>query len=168
MVGGFSLVEVVLALAILGFCLLTLIGLMSEGVTTYHGADSQSTMVNLATMVERDLEATPPGTTTQPTQTSPRYGFSIPAAGGTASGSTPQTVYVDISGTATGAVGIAPTSGSIYRISLFFAPPPLAGERMATQVRIMITYPANADSTPTSIATHYTDIFQTMVTLNRN
>lgn len=167
-VSGFSLVEVALALAILAFSMLTLLALLSEGVGSYRDAGAQSAMVNIATMVVRDLQATPSGTATV---SSPEYGFPIPAPGG-ASGS-PQTVYVDANGMATATtVGVAPTSSSIYRITVYFTPPltsPVnAGPRTATLARILITFPAQADSTPTSSPTMYTDIFQTMVSLNRN
>jgi len=165
-VRGFSLVEVALALAILAFSLLTLLGLLSEGVGSYRDAGAQSTMVNIATMVVRDLQATPPGTATE---SSPEFGFTVPAAGGAASGTSPQTVYVDVNGAATATtVGAAPTSNSIFRVSVYFTPPASAGQKTATVARILITFPAQADSTPTSSPTLYTDVFQTMVSLNRN
>jgi hypothetical protein len=152
-------VEVALALAVLSFCLLTLIGLLSEGVGTYRDAGAQSGMVDVATLVARDLQATPGS------GTSPEYGFSIPSAGAGSTG--PKTVYVDATGTATGTVGTAPAANSIYRVSLYFVPPG-TGQRMATLARIVITFPALADSTPNSNPTMYSDVFQTMVTLNRN
>ncbi len=162
---GFSLVEVALALAILAFSLLTLLGLLSEGVQSYRDAGAQSTMVNLVTLVVRDLQATPNSTSAA---TSPEYGFSIPAAGGSLSGTTPQTVYVDATETATGGVGTPPTSSSIYRISVYFTPPTIAGQKTATLARVVITFPAQADPSPSSSPTAYSDIFQTMVSLNRN
>jgi uncharacterized protein (TIGR02598 family) len=157
---GFSLVEVALALAVLSFCLLILIGLLSEGVGTYRDAGAQSAMVDVATLVARDLQATPGS------GTSPQYGFSIPAPGAGATG--PKTVYVDATGTATATtVGAAPAANSIYRVSVYFIPPS-AGQRIATLARIVITFPALADSTPASNPTMYSDIFQTIVSLNRN
>jgi len=152
-----------LALAILSFILVTLLALLSEGVESYRDAGAQSTMVNLATMVVHDLQTTPSGNSAS----SPEYGFSIPAAGTGASG--PETVYVDVNGTATATtIGAAPTSNSIYRITVYFIPPTTAGQKTATLARIMITFPAQADSVPSSSPTLYTDIFQTMVSLNRN
>ena len=164
-VGGFSLVEVALALAILAFSMLTLLALLSEGVGSYRDAGAQSAMVNIATMVVRDLQATPPGAFTE---SSPEYGFKVPAPQGIASGTTPQTVYVDASGTATGSIGTAATANSIYRISVYFTPPPSLGQKTATVARIQITFPAQADSNPASSPTSYTDIFQIEVSLNRN
>ena len=161
LVSGFSLVEVAVALGIASFCLVTLMALLPVGIQRYHDADAQSAMVNLATMTVRDLEETPSS------GTSPRFGFSIPAAGGTASGTTPQTVYVDASETPAGTPGTAPTSSSIYRISVFFSPPG-TGQRTATLARIWITFPANADPAPGSLPANYVDMFETTVSLNRN
>jgi len=164
--GGFSLVEVALAMGIASFCLVTLMALLPVGIQSYQQADNQSAMVNLATMVVRDLQATPTGTGTQ---TSPRFGFQVPAAGGGATSSaSPITIYVDASGIASGmAPGSAPNASSIYRISVFFTPPG-AGLRMATTARIWITFPANADPSPGTAPTNYTTMFETTISLNRN
>ena len=156
--------EIALALAVLAFCLLTLTGLLSEGVGTYRDAGAQSAMVNVATMVVRDLQATPGGAGTG---SSPEYGFQVPGAGG-ADNSTPQTTYVDATGTATGALGTAPGSTSIYRISVYFIPPATSGLRTATLARILITFPAQADPNPSSNPALYSDDFETLISLNRN
>jgi uncharacterized protein (TIGR02598 family) len=157
---GFSLVEVALALAIASFCLITLLALLPVGVQNYRDADNQSAMVNLATMVQRDLEATPSSATTA---TSPRFSFSVPAV--TGSGDTnPQIVYVDASGTT--ATGTA----RIYRINVAFSPPLPAGTNLrgATTARILITWPAMADASTTTWPANYSDMFETTVSLNRN
>jgi uncharacterized protein (TIGR02598 family) len=152
-VSGFSLVEVALALAILAFSMLTLLGLLSEGVGSYRDAGAQSAMVNIATMVVRDLQTTPPGAFPE---TSPVYNFKIPPPQGAASGTTPQTINT------------AATANSIYRISVYFTPPTALGQKTATLVRILITAPALADPTPATNPSAYSDIFQTEVSLNRN
>ncbi len=162
--GGFSLVEVALALGIASFCLITLMALLPVGVQHYKQADTQKTMVNLASMVVRDLETTSAGTSAV---ISPRFKFSVPAAGETVSG-TPQTLYVDAFGVATGVIGGAPTASSIYRLSLFFVPPSSSNHKSATQTRLLITFPANADSVPTTLPAKYSDMFETTVSLNRN
>ena len=163
---GFSLVEVALALAIAAFCLLTLMALVPVGIQGYQQAGTQAAMVNLATMVERDLETTP----TTGTCTSARFAIPIPSAGGTATPSTsPVTFYTDISGVQTPlGIGVNATSASIYRISLFFTPPATAGQRTATMARILITFPAGADSSFSAVPSKYTNMFQTTVALNRN
>jgi uncharacterized protein (TIGR02598 family) len=160
--GGFSLVEVALALGIAAFCLVTLMALLPVGIQHYQQADSQSTMVNLATMVARDLQVTSSSSTT-----SPRFGFTIPIAGGSAS-ATPSTIYVDAAGASPTTIGAAPNSNSLYRISVYFNPPAISGQKMATMARIWITFPAKADSTPGTDAKNYTSMFETTIALNRN
>ena len=174
---GFSLVEVVLALAVASFCMVVLVGLVPVGLQRYHKADDQSSMVNLATMVTSDLAATPNGNGTAAVN-SPRFSFSIPiptSSGGTAPQTVaPQTVYVDASGVASGTKpGAQPNSASLYRITLFFYPPasppaPALPLKAATNARILITSPAWADSTPALAPTKYSNIFETTVSLNRN
>jgi uncharacterized protein (TIGR02598 family) len=165
-VEGFSLVEVALALGVASFCLLTLLALLPIAVQRFHDADAQSAMVNTATMVIRDLEATP-GTGAG---TSVRFNFSIPASGSTVG---PYTIYVDASGNASGTTpnSAQPNSTSLYRASVYFTPPasgftpPL---RTATSARIWITFPAEADSNPATDAKNYADMFETTISLNRN
>lgn len=156
-VSGFSLVEVALALAIAGFCLITLVALLPVGVAHYRDADNQSAMVNLATMVQRDLAVTPISATTS---TSPRFSFQVPAAGGNPD-PTPQIIYVDPSG------NVATGNARIYRINVAFNPP-ASGTRGATTARILITWPALADANSTGWPTMYSDMFETTITLNRN
>ena len=168
-IGGFSLVEVALALGVAAFCLLTLMALMPVAVQRYHDADAQSAMVNTATMIARDLEATPVTAGTG-AGTSVRFGFLIPAAGGAAPAFPfASTIYVDASGNATGPAspGTGPNSSSLYRASVYFAPPS-TGQRMATSARIWITFPANADSSSAADAKNYADMFETTIYLNRN
>jgi uncharacterized protein (TIGR02598 family) len=155
---GFSLVEVAMALAVAAFCLLTLVALLPVGLRSYQRADNQTIMVNLATMVARDLEATPqqpvpPATSPQ----SPRFLFTIPAAGN----GTPQTLYADVSGVPLGTASDPITPGSIYRVNVTVYSP-AAGQKLATTAHIQITSPAQA------ALANYTDIFQTVVALNRN
>jgi Tfp pilus assembly protein PilW len=166
---GFSLVEVVLALGVASFCLVILVALVPVGLQRYQKADGQSSMVNLATMVASDLDATTNGIGAAAVP-SPRFSFSIPAPTPTAGGSTPppQTVYVDASGVASGnKPGAAPNAASIYRISLFFYPP-VSPLKAATTARILITAPAWADPAPQNAPTNYANIFETTVSLNRN
>ena len=170
--GGFSLVEVVFALAVAAFCLVVLMGLIPVGLESYQQADTRSAMANLATMVVRDLQTTP-----STTSVSPRLQFPIPAAGGTSG--TIYVVYVDASGTPTALSGsplaatmnAAPTSSSIYRITVQFYPPANASLKTATLARIWITFPAMADAiaagSPT-LPTKYSNMFETTISLNRN
>ena len=167
-VGGFSLVEVAVAVAIASFCLLILLALVPVGIKHSKDADAQTTMSNLSTTVADDLTAATNSTVIPPgTVSSPRFQFSVPPAGGTASAS-PQTIYVDASGATTGTVGSKATARSIYRVSVFFYPPSTSSLKTATLGRIWITFPAQADPTAAVPAVNYTDMYETTISLNRN
>jgi uncharacterized protein (TIGR02598 family) len=160
--GGFSLVEVALALGIAAFSLVTLMALIPVGLHNYQQADNQTVMVNLATMVVQDLN-TSTGTTTS------RFQFPIP----TTYAATPplQTVYVDSSGYApAGSLNQPPTASSVYRITVSFIYPdtPPNTSPVATVARILITSPALADPAPASPPAHFSTMFETNVALNRN
>jgi uncharacterized protein (TIGR02598 family) len=157
---GFSLTELVLTLGVGSFCLLAIVGTIPLGLQTVQQSNNQDEMVNLATKVARDLNSTSSCSSSCP---SPCFNLTVPPPGATSTIGAPQSVYLDASGT--------PTSGSqdpssIYRLSVGFAPP-VAGSKMATTARVMITFPAHAD-TSTGWPTHYIAAVQTMVALDRN
>lgn len=163
-ISGFSLVEVVFALAVAAFCLVSLMALIPVALKSYQQADTRSGMVNIAGMVVRDLQSASPGTASV---NSPRFQFPIPAAGG-ASGVV-HTLYMDTAGNPTPAtIDTPPTAASIYRITVLVYPPSTAGLKMATMARIWITFPANADPAPGALPTKYSNGFETTVALNRN
>jgi hypothetical protein len=142
-------------LAVASFCLITLMALLPVGMEGYQQADQQGTMVNLATMVVRDLQATPAS------GTSPRFAIAIPTAGTSAS-SNPQIVYTDTSG------NVVTGTSRIYRISVSFTAPTASTNRAATTARILITWPALADAGSTSWPVEYSNMFETSIALNRN
>jgi uncharacterized protein (TIGR02598 family) len=157
---GFSLTELVLTLGVGSFCLLAIVGTIPLGLQTVQQSNNQDEMVNLATKVARDINSTSAGTSPC---ASPCFNLTVPPPGGASTISAPQSVYLDASG--------APTSGSqdpssIYRLSVGFSPPAV-GSRMATTARVMITFPARAD-TSAGWPTHYVAQVQTMVALDRN
>ena len=162
MKAAFSLVEVALALGIASFCMVILLALIPLSIQHYHHADTQSAMVNLGSMVVRDLQSAPSGATSKTPQFN--FDFSQPPTG-----SVLQTVYVDGSGQASGTMpNVAPAPTSLYRISVTLYSPPAATPLAATIATILITYPALADKTPVSAPTNYTDHFETTIALNRN
>jgi type II secretory pathway pseudopilin PulG len=57
--GGFSLVEVCIALAVVAFSFITLIGLLGAGVSTDQKASQQTTATNIMTSIVADLRSTP-------------------------------------------------------------------------------------------------------------
>src|ERR1700677_1466005 len=88
---AFSLVEMVLALGVVTFCLLTLFGLISVGINNNRLVREQSIGLNLCSQIELDLKATSPTNFI-----SPLYGITIPAAGAVSS----TTVYDTYNGNA--------------------------------------------------------------------
>jgi len=89
---AFSLVELSVALGVIVFCLLTIIGLLAVGITSTHSSTVQTSATNILTAVSSDLEAIPnvtpndpviKGTVAQPAHNSgsPIYGLFLPAGG---------------------------------------------------------------------------------------
>jgi Tfp pilus assembly protein PilV len=86
---GFSLVEVTLALGVVVFCLVTIMGLLAVGINTTHVSTVQTSAVNILTAVASDVEAapniTPSYTPVQAkgtkAETSLIYGIKLPAGG---------------------------------------------------------------------------------------
>src|SRR5262249_29552683 len=63
---AFSLVELVLALGVAGFCLFAVFGLMPVGMQTNRNATSQTAATNIIGGIVADLRATPAAATTSP------------------------------------------------------------------------------------------------------
>jgi uncharacterized protein (TIGR02598 family) len=166
---GFSLVEVTLALGVAGFCLTTLLSLLPLGLTSNQTSLEQTTAGNIGAAIVADLRCAQP----LATGTSPRFGFNIPGAESSPPtiSSNPQTIYLTANGSATGAVGSNPVSSgtavSVYRATVGFAPPS-GGQRTATVVRLLITWPALADSNPSQWPANYTGSYEADTTLDRN
>jgi uncharacterized protein (TIGR02598 family) len=165
---GFSLVEVAMALGVAGFCLSGIVALLPVGIESVHSSIEQTTAASIARAVTADLRLAASGTN----QVSPIFQFRIPQPGEAASGNTPQTVYLDQTGAPTASgVGSGPvTSGtafSHYRVSVGFNPP-ATGERTATAARVLITWPALADPSPTQWPTQYSGLFEAWVSLGQN
>ena len=166
--GAFTLIEVVLALGVATFCLLTVFALLPIGLTSNQASLQQTMAADISSAIMADLRSAQPLSP----GTSPRFGFSIPAAGATTTiSSAPQTIYLAASGSATTVSGTPVTSGSAasrYRATLGFAPPSNTGQRTATTVRVLITWPALADANPSQWPTNYTGSYEAATTLDRN
>lgn len=159
---GFSLVEVVLALAVTAFCLLTLLGLLSLGTLRNASSIDQTTATSLAAAIVSDLRAAPTGATT-----SVRYGIPIPTEG---SATILHTLFLDDTGALSGSVDANASSSNTpaphYRATLIFTPP--ATGKTAIPVRILITWPALADATATTTPSKFTGSFDTVIGLDLN
>ncbi len=152
---GFSLVEVVLALAVVVFCLVSVMGLLTVGVNTSQSSSLQTTATNILHQVAADLQATPVETTISgirkgsTNQVSPYFSIKVPGTGnGAAPGTmpTPQTLYFTDDGLPT----TATDPNVLYQVNIWInsagsnALVNPTGVEEETFVRLLITWPAKA------------------------
>jgi uncharacterized protein (TIGR02598 family) len=124
-VGGFSLVEVTLALGIAAVCLLAVFGLLPVAMQSNQAAAADAAASSIAAAVACDIRATPPSSSV-----SAQYGVSH---------GTDKTLYFNQEGEFTS----APTATSRYRADVAF-PPNSSGTSGAKFATIKITWPATA------------------------
>ncbi len=156
---GFSLVEVVLALAIVVLCLSALTGLLWVGLSGNRTASSQTAANSLLTAVTSDLHATPPATPPgSAAVTSPLYQISIPADPITTT-SAPIKLYLN----SDGEIVNSPQGNNTYLVTVtFLANATAAPSRAATWVDLKVSWPAAA---PVAVAMGSVETF---VALDRN
>jgi type II secretory pathway pseudopilin PulG len=169
---AFSLVEVTLALGVAAFCLTTILGLLPLGLNSNQASIEQTVSSCIAKAVMADLRATPPG------QSSTRFGFTVPAGGASTTASNaavlsaPQTIFLheDSSPTVGQTTGVSKADGqSHYRVTVAFYPNPTPGQLTATGVRILVTWPALADPSPsTPWPVNYSSSCEILTALNCN
>jgi uncharacterized protein (TIGR02598 family) len=128
MAAAFSLVELVLALGVAGFCLFAVFGLMPVGMQTNRNATSQTAATNIIAGIVADLRATPAAATT-----SPQFAITF---------GTDKTLYFDTSGQASTSL----STDSRYRLSITWNSAP-AGLHYAA---LKVTWPAAADPAVTT------------------
>jgi prepilin-type N-terminal cleavage/methylation domain-containing protein len=147
---GFSLIEVVIALGIASFCLITVFALLPIGINTNQNAFEQTAAAGIATAIAADLHGTPVVSTIAPTgaalTSSPPAGLSVTSRFQIqipevipGSGTTPhidinpahQTIFFTEDGSPWTAQGVADpvgqtakpsTPGPHYRATITFAP----------------------------------------------
>lgn len=78
--GGFSLVEVCLAVGLIGICVGTMQGLLPAGIRVARDSTEQTACATMLSAVAADLRYT-----ASATNVSPRYGITIPSSGGSSS-----------------------------------------------------------------------------------
>ena len=151
------MVEVTLALGITGFCLVALFGLLPVGLTSNQNAIEQTAAAGVATGIMSDLRGTPTTSTA-----SPRYGIGIPS-----SGSVTHVIFLKEDGTAAGGLDTdaVASQNPRYRAKVFINSP---GGKAATNVRILLTWPALADSKAAVDAKNYSGSFEVVSALDRN
>jgi len=128
MAAAFSLVELVLALGVAGFCLFAVFGLMPVGMQTNRNATSQTAATNIIAAIVADLRTTPAAATT-----SPQFAITF---------GTDKTLYFDASGQAT--ISLSPDSRYQLNIKWNSAP---TGLHYAD---LKVTWPAPVDPATTT------------------
>jgi len=164
---GFSLVEVALALGVAGFCLSAIVGLMPVGMKSNQCSIEQTAAASIARAVTADLRATAKEVLSQ----SPGFHFTLPD-NNSSGAMAPLIVFLDENGNLApgnpdSAVIKSGTHASKYRVSVGFISPG-AGQRTALMARILVTWPAFADQTPSGWPSNYSGFYETFVSMVRN
>jgi type II secretory pathway pseudopilin PulG len=166
---AFSLIEVTLALGVAAFCLVVVFGLLPLGITSNQNSIQQSAAASMSRAIVADLHTAPPASSLVTTSTSAIFGIPIPAAG--AGTSIRDTLYLRQDGTTGGAPINQDANGAfnpLYRATLYFYPPPVGGQRTATFARLLITWPALADSKAGVDPINFTGSYEVDISLDRN
>jgi uncharacterized protein (TIGR02598 family) len=162
---GFSLVEVAFALGLASFCLFTLLGLLSVGITTSKTTSSETKAVNLMGQVLGDLRA---GYASTPASaSSPFYQIPLPAAGAAStmtSNPATRTLYLTEDGKAAAAVGTYSSSAQ-FRVTVGFAPQVAATGSQTIMVRVLVTWPVQVDTNPAVWPSNYTGSVETVAAI---
>lgn len=134
-IGGFSLVEVTLALGVAAISLLAIFSLLPIGVQTSQRAIEQTSSADILSALIADLRATPVTSPRGNTATSIQFGIPIPAAGST--GAT--TLFFN----SVRQSGTSQQSDSRYRVTITFLLNG-GGAKTATFADLKVTWPATA------------------------
>lgn len=151
--GGFSLIEVTIALSVAAFCLLAILGVLQTGIMSQRATVEQTAATGIATQIDADLAAGTNSTTAR---------FHLNLTNGIL-----QTLYFDEAGRPTGEVGSAAGADARYRASVTVRPP-AAGKVEATKVHFLVTWPAAADPVPTQNPTRYSGSVEAWTARARN
>ncbi len=143
---AFSLIEVVIALAITSFCLVILLAILPVSVTTIKNASEETAGINVISTIVSDLKSTPAATSV-----SPNYQLAVPT---TVSGGNQQVIYIDQAGAV---LPGANSSGVRYKVTVTMASPTLQNTIKGVAT---VSWPALA-ATPT-------DTVEASFALNRN
>ena len=141
---GFSLVEVVLAMGVVAFCLLAIVGMMPVTLNTQKTSIQQTSANEIIAQILADLRADvrlPPG------QASKEQNSGFNLHGHWAAQATPDTIYFTNDGDQTPAGGVnvgSPPSDAVFRAKITYLLPPTATTSLAD---ITITWPAQIDPT---------------------
>jgi uncharacterized protein (TIGR02598 family) len=168
---GFSLVEVALAMGVAAFCLVSLLGMLTVGLTSSQVSSNETRATHLMSQVADDLQvAQVLNNGAAPTKTSPFYGFTLPANGSSSTmTSSPQTLYLTADGTATSQINSTMGPGAVFRVTVgFSAPAATNAVSQGSSARIQVTWPAQADPAPNSWPSKYVGSVETVLVLDKN
>jgi uncharacterized protein (TIGR02598 family) len=143
-ISGFSLVEVVLALAVSAFALITIMALLPAGLGASKDSSAQTEAMNLAIGVVSDLRQTPTAlaiadSSSALTSVSPRYGIDVTKAA--------TTLYLDSNGNSSTAL----TAASHYKVMVNLTQPS-TGVHTSTYGNVQFVWPAEAPTSANSIS----------------
>ena len=139
---GFSLVEVVLALGVVAFCLFAILGMFPVALKTQQASVNQTTANEILGQILADLRADvrlPPG------QASKEQNSGFNLHGHWAAQATPDTIYFTNDGDQTPAGGVnvgSPPSDAVFRAKITYLFPPTSTTSLAD---IAVTWPAQID-----------------------
>lgn len=146
---AFSLVEITIALAVAGFCLLAVVGLLQTGLTSERDTVDRTVATDILSRVYQDMAGTP-WTNTR----SPEFNLDLESTG-------LQTIWFsDVSTTNTSA------AGARYRASVTIAPPG-GSNWTATSARLLVTWPAAADPAGNALPSKYSGAVEVATSLER-
>ena len=135
---AFSLIEVVMALGICSFCLIALIGLLSQGLSTNRDTVSETEAAGIARMVQSDLAAREVADATGKLKpTTSRFGITVPAAPSSATTAPAKTFFLKADGSDGSSID------SIYRVDVSFGASASAVSAIA--LYILVTWPSGAN-----------------------
>jgi len=148
---GFSLVEVVLALGVAAFCMITLLGLLPAGLKTQQNSIQQTTAAQIICQIQAFLRADvrlPPGLYKQvcPNPPDPDVGCNWDALHGhwLNVSQPPDTLYYTQAGKQTGNVNqSSPPSDAVFRVKITYNPVGPTGN--TSVANIVVSWPAKVD-----------------------
>lgn len=157
---GFSLVEVVIAIGVVAFALLAVLGLLPVALGTNRDATQETEAANIAALLESDVRSisrqfNPDGSRKSSTEGSPIYGIRFDGRN-----ASEVELFLDEGGSRHDSSGTAYTDQTgKYRITLRFG---AASGRNATPLVFLITWPAQVNAADAS------GKFEMITSLDRN
>lgn len=147
---GFSLVELALAIGIVAFCLVALLGVIPAGLRSQKMSVRTVTAADILTAISADMEISP-----SDSAESPLFGIHVPIAG---EKSTPQYLLFDENGALADS-----KKRAVYRAEIVWMPEK-SGQLASRLTNIRVAWPANGEVRSQNIQ-HFTE---TITAFNKN